>query len=256
MNRAALTTALLLASGLVQARSQQVETHIGCNVSSDYAVSVNRSAFLFTRQERKPARIGIGGGRIFIDGKEATLTAADRQRVLEIESEMHELVPEVQQVTTEAVEIAFSALSEIARALASNPKATLSSLERGHRRVIGEIDANPLAMFNDDAMEDLIEPIVSQYVPDIVGGAVGSALKAAFGGEKRAREFEVRMERMQKELDTNVDARAKALEPLAEAMCQRLRRIDDLDNSLEYRLPDAKPLQLLRMDQHKTTDAP
>lgn len=256
MNRAALTTALLLASGLVHANSGQDGKHVGCDVSSDYAVSTSRSAFLFTKEKGKPARVGLGGGRLFIDGKEATLTAADQARVVEMEGEMQKLVPEVKQVTVEAVDIAFTALVEVARALASNPKATVSELEKDHRRVLGEINANPLAMFNDEAMEDMIEPIVSQYVPDIVGGAVGSALKAAFGGEKRAHEFEARMERMQKELDTNVDARAKALEPLAEAMCQRLRRIDDLDNSLEYRLPNAKPLQLLRMDQHKRTEAP
>lgn len=256
MNRAALTTALLLATGLVQAHSTDKDSHSSCDVSSDYSVSTYRSAFVFSQEKRKPAEIGIGGGRLFIDGKEATLTAADHARLREMEGEMKLLIPEVREVTTEAVDIAFTALTEVARALASNPKATVAKLETEHARVLREINEKPLALFNDDAMEDVVEPIISEYVPEIVGGAVSSALKAVFGGEKRAREFEARMERMEKEIDTNVDARAKALEPLAEAMCQRLRRIDDLDNALEYRLPNAKPLQLLRIDQHKRTDAP
>jgi len=256
MNRAALTTALLLATGLVQAHSSDKDSHSSCDVSSDYSVSTYRSAFLFTQDKGKPAEIGIGGGRLFIDGKEATVTAADHDRLLEMEGEMQKLVPEVQKVTSEAVDIAFTALTEVARALASNPKKTVAKLDSEHERVIREMNAKPLALLNDDALEDVVEPIISEYVPDIVGGAVSSALKAVFGGEKKSQEFEARMERMQKELDTNVDARAKALEPLAEAMCQRLRRIDDLDNALEFRLPGAKPLQLLRVDEHKRTDAP
>ena len=199
MNRAALTTALLLATGLVQAHSTDKDSHSSCDVSSDYSVSTYRSAFVFSQEKRKPAEIGIGGGRLFIDGKEATLTAADHARLSEMEGEMKLLIPEVREVTTEAVDIAFTALTEVARALASNPKATVAKLETEHARVLREINAKPLALFNDDAMEDVVEPIISEYVPEIVGGAVSSALKAVFGGEKRAREFEARMERMEKE---------------------------------------------------------
>jgi hypothetical protein len=59
------------------------------------------------------------------------------------------------------------------------------------------------------------------------------------------------MNRMEHELDTKVEARADALEPLADAMCLRLRRMDDIDNSLEFRLPDGSQLQLLRVDHHE-----
>jgi hypothetical protein len=55
------------------------------------------------------------------------------------------------------------------------------------------------------------------------------------------------MERMEKELDGKVDARAKTLEPLAESMCLRMKTIDRLDDELEYRLPDGGRLELLRV---------
>ena len=46
-------------------------------------------------------------------------------------------------------------------------------------------------------------------------------------------------------LDARIDARAKALEPLAEGMCKRIQRMDALDNALEVRLPNGKPIDFL-----------
>jgi len=93
-------------------------------------------------------------------------------------------------------------------------------------------------------------------VPDIVGGAVGNALKAAFSGDAKRQEFQSRMDRMEHELDTQVDARAKALEPLANKMCERLKRMDALDDALDVRLSNGKPLQLLRIDPDHVTHRP
>jgi hypothetical protein len=64
------------------------------------------------------------------------------------------------------------------------------------------------------------------------------------------------MDRMERELDERVDARAKALEPLADAMCRRLERMDGLDDALAARLPDGEPLQLLRVDPESRRHEP
>jgi hypothetical protein len=251
MKYAALTVALFAAGGSMAAHAERTHVHTGCDISSQYSLSTNRLAFVFTRRNGEPGEIGLGGGRLFIDGKEASLSAADHQRLGQFEKELHLLVPEVQKVAVEAVEIAFTALTEVARGLASDPDATVARLDAAHKRAHQEMTDKPLTVFNDEAMGDMIKPIITQYVPEIVGGAVSSGLKAAFGGEQKAKEFEARMNRMEHELDTKVDARANALEPLADAMCQRLRRMDDIDNSLEFRLPDGAQLQLLRVDHHE-----
>ena len=48
---------------------------------------------------------------------------------------------------------------------------------------LAEIRSQPLAVFNDDSMEDIIEPIISRYVPDIAGGAVRSAMSMIFASD-------------------------------------------------------------------------
>lgn len=242
------TIALLLASSAVQAHTDRTDIHTGCDVHSQYAVAPYRDAFLFTRDDGKPGEIGIGGGRLFIDGKEVTLADADHERLRRMEAEMHALVPEVEKISLEAIDIAFTALVEVARGLSNTPDKTIANLQDAQRRLRGELRGKPLVVFNDHAIEGIIGPIMTRFVPDIVGGAVSSALSAIFSGDTEAKKLEARMKRMEAELDTRVEARAKALEPLALAMCDRLTRMDALDDALEYRLPSGDALQLLRID--------
>lgn len=248
MKAALLPLALLLASGAAQAHSTHDGVRLGCDVRSDYSVRPYRQAFLFSREGSTPAEIGIGGGRLFIDGKEIELGAADHARLREMEGEMKAMVPQIEKVTLEAIEIAFTALTEVARGLSNTPEKTVAGLERSHREMMAEIRSKPMGVFNEDAMAGIIEPIITRFIPDIVGGAVSTALKAAFSGEAATKEFEARIKHMEGELDTRVEARAKKLEPLADALCQRLTHLDSLDDSLEFRLPDGKPMQLLSVD--------
>ncbi len=248
MKAALLPLALLLASGAAQAHSTHDGARLGCDVRSDYSVRPYRQAFLFSREGSTPTEIGIGGGRLFIDGKEIQLADADHARLRDMDGEMKLLVPQIEKVTTEAIEIAFTALTEVARGLSSTPEKTVAGLERSRREMMAEIRSKPMGVFNEDAMEGIIKPIVTRFIPDIVGGAVSTALKAAFSGEQESKKFEARIKQMERQLDTRVDARAKALEPLAEAMCQRLNRLDTLDDALEFRLPNGEPMQLLRVD--------
>lgn len=227
--------------------------HLGCDIGTHYKVRMARRAFVFS-QPGAPHEIGIGGGRLFIDGSEVTINDADHARIAQMEGEMHSLVPEVQKVAVEAVDIAFTALTEVARELSADPGQTVSTLEASHRQVLAKMRNTPLAMFDEDAMGDVVAPILRDYLPEIIGGAVRTALKAAFTLGKDG-DLQARMARMEHELDTRVNARAKALEPLAESMCGRLRRIDALDNALEVRMADGRPLDLLRVDAHHHDDS-
>lgn len=242
-----LTLALLLAAGQVAAH-QRDGVHTGCDIGSAWSVQSYRSAWLFTREDGPVRELAIGGGRLFVDGKEVQLVAADHERIARLEDEFRSLAPELRRIGREAVDIAFTALVEVARGLSSTPDKTIAELQRGRVRSLAEIDRQPMGVFNGDAVDQIIEPILTQFVPDIVGGAVSTALKAAFSGDAQRQEFQSKMDRMERELDTRVDARAKALEPLAEAMCRRLERMDALDDALEARLPGGEPLALLRVD--------
>lgn len=244
-----LTLALLLAAGQAVAHERD-GVHMGCEIGSAWSVQPYRSAWLFTREDGPVRELAIGGGRLFVDGKEIQVADADHARIAGLESELRGLAPELRHMGREAVDIAFTALVEVARGLSSTPDKTIAELQRGRARSLAEIDRQPMGVFNGDAVEGIIEPIIEKFVPDIIGGAVSTALKAAFSGDAQRQEFQSKMDRMERELDTRVDARAKALEPLAKAVCTRLERMDALDDALEARLPGGEPLALLRVDPH------
>jgi hypothetical protein len=250
MSRSLTAISLMLAcaaSGAAAAHGTgNGERNFSCHVRSQYAVRPARRAFVF-RQDDGSREIGIGGGRLFIDGRELTISDADHARLRQMEGEMHALVPELQQVATEAVDIAFTALTEVARELSADPGQTVANLEASHRRVMARMRNTPMVLFDEDAMADIVQPILRDYLPEIIGGAVRTARNAALT-HGQERDLQARMDRMEHELDTRVEARAKALEPLAERMCLRLRRIDALDDSLEVRTADGRALDLLQAD--------
>jgi hypothetical protein len=237
-------------AGAVQAHphSRKGDHQLSCDVESQYTVRPYKGAYVFARDGRE---VGIGGGRLFVDGREVEVSAADHARLVEMEQEFRALQPEMQQVVSEAVDIAFTALTEVARGLSGDPGQTMAELEASHRQARARMAAAPLALFNEDAMAGIVEPIMREHVPEIVGGAVRTAIKAAFSTGKEAGELKARMDRMEHELDARVDARAEALEPLAQSMCSRLRRMDALDDALEVRTADGKRFDLLEADTRK-----
>ena len=245
---AALAPVALLLAGSPAAAHETSRVHNqSCDVHSDWSISTHRLAFVFTQKDHAPAEVGIGGGRLFIDAHEQKLSAADHARLARLEAEMHALVPQLREVVVQATDIAFTALTEVARGLASDPKTAVADLQVAQKRVHAEMEARPLTALDGDAIGRVIAPIMTEYVPQIIGGAVSGALKAAFGGEQKAQEFEKKMNRMEQELDTKVELRAKELEPLANAMCDRLKTMDKIDDELEFRLPDGGQLELLRV---------
>lgn len=244
MKRAFLAAALSVAfAGAAQAH----DTHASCDVRSDYDLRLHGKAFVFTRDDGPARHVAIGGGRLFVDGREVALSLEDRARVRRYEDELNRLVPEAQQVVQEATDIAFTALVEVARGFAQDGgQASLARLEAARKRVNAELAARPALIFNDDIGDRVIEPLLAEYVPVIAGSAVSSTLAVAFSGdEAKARDFERRMNRMGEQIERKVERRAEALEPLVERLCERTRTLDRLEKGLAVRV-DGEPIDLLR----------
>lgn len=245
---------VLLAAGAAQAR----EVHTSCNIDSRYELGTDGNAFVFTLADGHPSRVLMSAGRLQVDGRDAPLSPADQTRVRDFEVELRQLLPEAQKVASAAVGIAFDALGEVARALASDPKRAVANLERSRAIALREIRYRPEFMFSHDdkAIEDAIEPIVTRFVPDIIGGAVSLAVHAIFASDAERDAMEARMDKMGRTLDHEIQGRAGALEPMADAICLRMKRMDAIDNALDYRLPGGSRLELLSVDKAEIVHVP
>lgn len=238
--------ALIAALGIGASFSAQAES-VHCNFSSDYEFSQQGRTLIFSRDTVPGKRIMIQDGRMVIDGKELKLSSGDKARITEFENETRLLIPQVKLVTSEAIDIAFSALIEVSRGLngeQNNP--TVKKLQHAQIALHNSLNKNPGLLFNDDIDGKIIEPIITDFVPDVVAAAVKQALSSAFSGDdKKAKAFEARMDKMGKEIETKVEARAKKLEPLAQAMCDRVRNMDKIEDSISVRLSDKAKINLL-----------
>ena len=241
---AALAVSLLV-SMPISAENTSTDITVSCDARSDYQVRMSGQAFVFENNDGRNTRVVLGGGQLYINGKQTAVSAADQKRLDGFEAELRLLVPESRQVVTEAVNIAFDALGAVSVALSGNAGKSTDYDKARAKAVASANDPARLPIFNDQSMRGIVEPIVSEFVPDIVGSALGFAMKAMFAGEEKAAAMESRMNAMEKDLDARIDARAKALEPLADGMCKRIQRMDALDNALEVRLPNGKPIDFL-----------
>ncbi|MGH8108238.1 MAG: DUF2884 family protein [Arenimonas sp.] len=238
--------ALIVALGLGASFSAHAES-LQCNFESDYTFSQQGRTLVFSRDAAPGKRIMILEGRLIVDGKDLALSAQDKQRIVQFENEMRLLIPQVKQVSSEAVDIAFTALIEVSRALngeQDNP--TVKKLQDARVALQQSIANDPALSINEDFGEKVIGPIVTDFIPDVVSAAVKQALSLAFSGdEKKSREFEARMDRMEKEIETKVEARAKKLEPMAQAMCSRVRNMDKIENGITVRLSNKEKINFL-----------
>lgn len=81
---------------------------------------------------------------------------------------------------------------------------------------------------------------------EAMSGAIArSVMWQVFTGQ--AEQMDARADRMEAELDRQVEARSKQIEAHAAAMCDEARHLYAVQQALEYRLDDGRPLELLRV---------
>lgn len=222
-----------------------VDFNISCDTGSQYRASMQSQAFVFEKTAGHDVRLVLGGGKLFINGKQAVLTPADQKGIDAFEAELRLLVPESRKVVSEAVSIAIDALSEVSIAL-SGDEGRRADYDKARKKALAAVsDSDTLPIFNSGSIDGVIDPIVAEFVPDIAGSALGFAMKAMFASEEKNKAMDDRLQAMDKRLDTQVEARARALEPLADTMCKRIQRMEAIDAALTVRLPDGSPVNFL-----------
>lgn len=223
-----------------------------CDIDSDYGLQLTPQALLFTRDAGTPARIEMARGELRIDGHLVDVSGDDRERLLRYEATVRELVPEAKALASEAVEIAFSAVQHVSNTFNSpaDVERTAERLVMARRSIQAEIDASfEREAFNEREVEKIIEETIAGLVPSLIGDITGEAIRIALtGDENAAAELEARAERMESAIERDVEARAERLEKRAEALCPSVADLDRLEATLDLRLADNEPLDLVRYD--------
>jgi len=203
MQRSLLALSLALVAAAAQAHDTHRDVHMGCDIESRFSLATEKNAYVFSQVSARPGRIVLGHGDLIVDGRKAELSANDQARIDQFEVELGLLLPQSRKVATEAIGIAFDALGEVAKALASHPRETLAELDRSRVIALREVNSRPTFLFShdDDAIDAVIEPILAKFVPEIAGGAVSLAFHAIFASDRERDAMEARMNRLEQTMD-------------------------------------------------------
>lgn len=242
---------LTLACALLIGGAAHAGTSINdCGMHSEYSLRVLESGIELADEAATPRRVRLADGRLWIDGVEQRVGSADQARLKEIEQRVRTLLPELKGIAIEAIGIAAEALARVAAMLGG---ADADALAARIRTLEDEIAVRvDQALQNGDWDESKfqaeIERIVAEITPRLAGEVAAFAVKAALSGdEAAARDLERRTQAMQVELEREMDARGKALERRAAALCPQFEAIDRLENAIELRLADGGRLDLVRL---------
>lgn len=234
--RIAALLALGFTAALAHASGDDVPAPLSadrCAVSTPYNVLVDTGGVWLYRDQGRPREIVFHDGRLSVDRAVQTVSAADAERLRQLESGARALMPEVAEVARQSAGLAFDALSGVVESMTGSAR-KVRQVERLHADTTAYIDHTlgrgrwEQAVFGP-GFEARIEAAAEQ-----TGSRLGrSVMWQVVTG--RASRMEARAERMDAELTRRIDARSAALEGRAEALCTQVRALQTLQAALDYR---------------------
>lgn len=241
-----IALALAIACGASAAHAAQTYQSDGCDIHSDYDLTVNERSVIMTRDSGVPKALVMRQGRLFVDDTWVDLSAADHDRIAAFERGTREALPLAQALGREAANIAFTVLGEVAAGFSSDPASSKARMSKARRQLDARLARSVTATRFDGAdLGDGIGDAIGAVIPEIIGEIAGGAIRAAFRGDNSRLK---RLEGLDAQIEALVEPRAAALEQRAEQLCARMVELDRLDNALQYRLPDGKALDLIDAD--------
>lgn len=246
--------AAAVALGLTFAVAVPAYSHdIGsCGLDSDYDVTLDTSGLTFRRDGDQSRSIVMSKGRLVVDGRDLSISDADRARIAEYEATVRALVPQAKAIARDAVDIAYVAVTEVAAAFsdtaddASTRKRLGVLRDEFKLRIDDTFEKRP---WNEDEFDSLLERAMGDLMPVVVAEVAGTAIAIALSGdEARAAELEKRAAKIERDIERRIDTQAAQLASRVAALCPMVAKLDRIESGLELRLGDGSRLNLLDVD--------
>lgn len=238
MNKNNLFKASLLTTALV---SSSAFAHVNisadqCDIELNYDLSISPQHIRIIENDQTMVDI-YKDKVLFVKGDQIELTPEQQELVTSYAGHIRESVPEVAMIATEAVGVAYQGISA---AMGSHVDLT------GTQEKFAEIEKKITDKFNNDKgnyhfshgnfqmnaeseeVEMMVEGIVKEMIPKLVGSIMMNIGSAMAGGEASIDDLENLGDRIEKE----VEQRAQAIEEKADAFCRRLKQVEKMEKEL------------------------
>lgn len=222
-----------------------------CGVSTPYNVLVDSGGIWLRQPGQVPAEIFFHDGELNIDRKPVPVSAADAQRLRQLEWGTRQLVPAVAGLAGEVVDITFDAFSATVEIL-SGSKGKARQVARlrddAHQYVHRTLGRGIWEQADfGDGFEQRVEQAAQSMADSLARGVMWSMFT---GGAQR---MEARANKVEAQLERTMETRAQALEAHAQSLCTQVLALDQLQQALEVRY-QGQPLGMLVVD--RDADAP
>ncbi|HQW80713.1 MAG: DUF2884 family protein [Rhodanobacteraceae bacterium] len=256
MNHRLTALVLATASLLPFAAANAGHFHHDCDVrlNSNYDLRIAADGLSFAPETGSGAKIRIDTGRLYVDGREVSVNAADHTRLMRFEDEVLGIREEAIGIALEGIELGLTAVREVNAAFEDDQdriaafngrldhirvemvKAVRSDLSHG-RPTDEEIER---------VVDKVVEPLVKELVSSIAANVAGDAIAMALSGdESRANEIEAKAKRLERTIEDKVEGAAKKLEARAQDLCPRVQALAKLNADFEVEVVSGAKLDLM-----------
>lgn len=230
--------------------------HNDCDVDlhSNYDLRIGTDGLSFAPDSGGGAKIRVDAGRLFVDGREVAVSAADRERLARFEDEVLGIREEAIGIAIEGIELGLTAVREVNAAFEEDADRIEEFNERVQKIRDEMVTAvrrdlshgRPTDEEIDRVVDKVVEPLVKELVSSIAANVAGDAIAMALSGdESRAKEIEAKAKRLERTIEDKVEGAAKKLEARARELCPRVQNLAALNAGFQVEIATGTKLDLL-----------
>lgn len=211
-----------------------------CDYSTDFNIKVNQQSVVFSKTDGK--RLEFIDDYILIDGQKASLNSEQRKAAKQIHLRTKEMVPRVAEIAIEGAEIGLKAATIAVTTLFGGDeeahKDLIAPLEKLSEKIKSNVSSeylytekleSSIEQTFDQEFEQLVETAVKKHA----GKMVGNILASIFSGDsEEIKDLEFRAENMERDIENYVEKHAADLEEKAEALCDDMQGVAEIDKQL------------------------
>lgn len=248
--------ALALASLLPIGAAHAGKFNHSCDIRlrSDYDLRIGTDGLSFAPKTGSVGKIRLDTGRLYVDGREVVVSAADRERIARFEDEVLGIREEAIGIALEGIELGLTAVKEVHAAFEDDADTIAAFNGRLDKLRVNMIKAvrndlshgRPTDEEIDRVVDSVVEPLVKELVASVAANVAGDAIAMALSGdESRVKEIEAKAKRLERTIEDKVEGAAKRLEARAEQLCPRVQALAAINEGFQVQLANGAKLDLM-----------
>ncbi|MBZ3928294.1 DUF2884 family protein [Xanthomonas citri] len=219
-----------------------------CDVSTSYDVLADTGGIWLRRKQGLPREIFFHGGELNVDRQPQPVSAADAQRLRELEQGTRALMPAVASIAQSVVDITFDALNGVVHVLSGSARQQ-RKVEQLRTVARAQVDGSlGRGRWEQALFDERFEAHVEQAAEELAGSLTRNVLWTVMTG--RTAQLERRGAELDAQMEQRMQARSDALEAQAQTLCTQAQALYGVQQALDYRFQGER-LQMLELNTHQ-----